>query len=208
MSSFSEGQTHLLMNRLEAEGFTPNDVTQLGQYPDLVRLREVLRGVAMISYITRLLVRTPFTPARISRKHPWIISAEGLARARERVLPVERITVEHYSHHEKNWVPDIVVLEKVWSSIKNPLLDASDFLALWNDPHHAALNWLYRSQGITELTFWGTILQYGMLGSGAVLFLKRDSRDGRWHYDTVHFADHVYCRIFPIAVLSNIPSSE
>jgi hypothetical protein len=48
MSSYKEGQVHQLMERLEAEGFTPEDITKLGQYKDLGKIRQVVRGYAKI----------------------------------------------------------------------------------------------------------------------------------------------------------------
>jgi hypothetical protein len=44
MSSYPEGQAHQLMKRLEAEGFTPDDVTKLGQYKNLSDIRGLFRG--------------------------------------------------------------------------------------------------------------------------------------------------------------------
>jgi len=43
MSSYKEGQVHQLMERLEAEGFTPDDVTKLGQYENLSDIRGHLK---------------------------------------------------------------------------------------------------------------------------------------------------------------------
>ncbi len=48
MSSYSEGQTHQLMDRLEAEGFTADYITKLGQYKRLGDFRLVLDGQAEI----------------------------------------------------------------------------------------------------------------------------------------------------------------
>lgn len=50
MSSYCEGQTHQLANALEAEGFTPGELTALGQNQNsvLTGLRLVVRGLAKI----------------------------------------------------------------------------------------------------------------------------------------------------------------
>lgn len=53
MSSYSEGQTHQLMDALEANGFTPNHVTKLGQYERLGDFRLVLDGQAEIVVVGR-----------------------------------------------------------------------------------------------------------------------------------------------------------
>jgi len=54
MSSFSEGQTHQLMEKLEAEGFTPDEVTKLGQYRNYTGLRGVLNGTHKIVPVDNL----------------------------------------------------------------------------------------------------------------------------------------------------------
>lgn len=48
MSSYSEGQTHQLMDRFEAEGFTSADLTNLGQFANLGGIRAVINGRAKI----------------------------------------------------------------------------------------------------------------------------------------------------------------
>jgi len=48
MSSYSEGQTHQLMEVLQKENYTSDDVTKLGQSKDLPRILAVLRGRAKI----------------------------------------------------------------------------------------------------------------------------------------------------------------
>ncbi len=53
MSSYSEGQTHQLMNALEANGFTPGHVAKLGQYKQLGDIRLVLDGQAEIVVVKK-----------------------------------------------------------------------------------------------------------------------------------------------------------
>lgn len=53
MSSYSEGQTHQLANALEAKGFTPEEITQLGQYKQLGDIRLLLNGQAQIVVINQ-----------------------------------------------------------------------------------------------------------------------------------------------------------
>src|SRR3989344_3326520 len=48
MSSYTEGQTHQLVDKLEAEGFTPDHVTKLGQFGNLACIKNVLEGLAKI----------------------------------------------------------------------------------------------------------------------------------------------------------------
>ena len=49
MSSYSEGQTHQLMDALEKARFEPADITALGQFPGLGLIKKVLRGELVIS---------------------------------------------------------------------------------------------------------------------------------------------------------------
>ncbi|KKU21123.1 MAG: hypothetical protein UX31_C0021G0001, partial [Candidatus Nomurabacteria bacterium GW2011_GWA1_46_11] len=60
MSSYSEGQTHQLVDAMERAGFTTKHITALGQSSELLELvRFVLDGVAMIVPITRPIVTQP-----------------------------------------------------------------------------------------------------------------------------------------------------
>jgi hypothetical protein len=64
MSSYSEGQTHQLMEALEREKWTAQDVTLLGQFKNLAGIRTVLRGLAEIKSVEHLidLAANPFIP--------------------------------------------------------------------------------------------------------------------------------------------------
>lgn len=55
MSSFSEGQTHQLMDALQAAGFTADEVTKLGQFKQLPQIRDVVNNLAVISYPQHLI---------------------------------------------------------------------------------------------------------------------------------------------------------
>ena len=64
MSSYSEGQTHQLMTKLEAAGYTADDITKLGQSKHLPQIKDVLSGRAVISYPQHTIDcdATPFQP--------------------------------------------------------------------------------------------------------------------------------------------------
>ncbi len=64
MSSYSEGQTHQLMERLEVEGFTPDDVTKLGQYKDLSNIRGLFCGTHELKLVKHIIDcdADPFCP--------------------------------------------------------------------------------------------------------------------------------------------------
>jgi len=53
MSSYSEGQAHQLMGSLEAAGYTPADVTLLGQFGNLPGILDVLHGRAEIMVVRK-----------------------------------------------------------------------------------------------------------------------------------------------------------
>lgn len=66
MSSYKEGQVHQLMERFEAEGFTPSDVTRLGQAKILAEIKQLLNGSAKIVRIAN--------PSDFSTFGGWIIT--------------------------------------------------------------------------------------------------------------------------------------
>lgn len=53
MSSYAEGQTHQLVDRLEAEGFTADHITKLGQFDRLDLIKSLLDGGAEIRLIPK-----------------------------------------------------------------------------------------------------------------------------------------------------------
>src|SRR3989344_4756087 len=75
MPSPKEGQTHQLANAMEAEGFTPEEVTALGQNQNgvLTGLRQVLRGLAkIVPECFKLACDKPFSPAEFIGKE-WTV---------------------------------------------------------------------------------------------------------------------------------------
>ena len=87
MSSYTEGQVHQLANALEGKGFTPDDVTKLGQYRDLRAIRGVLCGTHEIKPIAHIIDcdTAPFVPDgwRVKEHHKggqfvWSLDAVGL----------------------------------------------------------------------------------------------------------------------------------
>src|SRR3989338_7394952 len=91
MSSYKEGQTHQLANALEAEGFTPEEVTTLGQNRSeaLTGLRLVLRGLAkIVRECFKLECQKSFSPEEFIGKG-WTVwkgraDGNGLERGGER----------------------------------------------------------------------------------------------------------------------------
>jgi len=50
MSSFSEGQTHQLMNKLEAAGWTAKHITKFGQFKYLQVIKDIFDGRAVVGH--------------------------------------------------------------------------------------------------------------------------------------------------------------
>ena len=64
MSSYKEGQIHQLANRLEAEGFTSDEVTKLGQLENLSDIRGLFRGTHELNLVKHIIDcdADPFCP--------------------------------------------------------------------------------------------------------------------------------------------------
>lgn len=64
MSSYTEGQVHQLANKLEAEGFTPEDITKLGQLKNLSDIRGLFRGTHELRLVRHIIDcdAKPFIP--------------------------------------------------------------------------------------------------------------------------------------------------
>jgi len=64
MSSYLEGQTHQLMERLESENFTPRDMTLLGQFNNWPGILDLIHGRAEIVAVKHIIDcdAAPFLP--------------------------------------------------------------------------------------------------------------------------------------------------
>lgn len=78
----------------------------------------------------------------------------------------------------ETWITGEEKLKRLKSG-GNIRLDASCFLALWNEKGHRTLNWLYKERGVTCLDFFGTILE-SPCGFRCVLCLCRTD-GGSWY---------------------------
>ncbi len=82
MSSYSEGQTHQLMNQLERAGFTPAEITKLGQmqYEDLRALRGVVSGTHEIRRVSDIINLS--IPARLPFGTSVLETHQGMGRVK------------------------------------------------------------------------------------------------------------------------------
>lgn len=166
MSSYSEGQTHQLMEALQANGFTSAHVTKLGQYDRLGDVRLLLDGMVKIVAVDNVI-------------H---LDADPVIREGWSV-------VEHRRHNPCAWgllkvglyVPDQQKNGKfVGNELRDLMKDQSVFNANLLDyllarPALIPDKWKQKS-----IYFWGTIFrnEYGEL---CVRYMH--SRDGLWRGD-------------------------
>lgn len=180
MSSYSEGQTHQLMDKLEAEGFTPDDITLLGQSKQLPGILSVLHGFAEIVTIKHVLKRQPFNPEKFLGKG-WKID-EQIGQRTGDSLDAEKIIGKTYLNEGESSLNGEERLRRIKATPADVYLDAEDFLALWQEKGHTTLKWLYDTKGITFLSFWATILRHPD-GDRIVLYLCRyGGGSWYWHY--------------------------
>lgn len=208
MSSYSEGQTHQLANALEAAGYTPRDLTTLGQNREsLVEFRLVLRGLAKI-------VREPFKLACNKFPSPkafigkgWAVwkgpvDGNGLEGEEDRdvredallVIDWEQVLLEDHLEEEE---ASIYGEEKLWRAIASGKiqLGGNAFFSLWTDyKTNCELSILekLRHNGVTRIYFFGLRLR-NPDGDRSVLCLYVDGSEWHWrcprlssHWDASH----------------------
>jgi hypothetical protein len=156
MSSYSEGQTHQLMERLEVEGFTPDDVTKLGQYKDLSNIRGLFCGTHELKLVKHIIDcdADPFCPDgwKVEEHHKrgrleWDVSKIQLYLSK--------------GQKDGNWFEG----NKLRKELTNkPVLNANVLDYLLKNPYLIPEEW--RSKVVF---FWGTI--YRVDGRLVVRFL-------------------------------------
>ncbi len=199
MSSYSEGQTHQLVNALESEGFTPAEVTALGQNRDgvLTSLRLVLRGLAkVVCECFKLACDKPFFPAEFIGEG-WTVwkgpvDGNGLEGEedrdkREDDLPVidwDQILLETHLQEGGTSVQGEEKLKRATAS-GNIELGGKAFLSLLEDykanRENSVLEEL-RRKGVTRIYFFGLRLR-SPGGGRNVLSLYFDGSGWRWNYN-------------------------
>jgi len=197
MSSYKEGQTHQLANALEAEAFTPEEVTALGQNRNgvLTDLRLVLRGLAkIVRECLKLECQKPFSPEEFIGKG-WTVW-KGLAdgnglegeedrNAREDDLSIidwEQVLLEDHLEGEETSVHGEEKLKRAIAS-GNIQLGGKAFLSLWEDcqanRENSVLEKL-RRKGVTCIYFFGLLLR-DPDGDRDVLYLCVDGSAWLWY---------------------------
>lgn len=162
MSSYSEGQTHQLMEALQAKGFTAEHVTKLGQYDRLGDLRLLFDGLAdiVISHIIDL-DADPFVPEGCEvEEHirggqfAWTSAKVGLYLTDQQES--HRLFVGHHLYH----------------ALKDQrVLNANALDDLLANPSLIPEEWKGK-----RVFFWGTIYRSGSDGGLFVRCLRWDGR--------------------------------
>jgi hypothetical protein len=194
MSSYSEGQVHQLVDRLEKVGFTPADLTRLGQFPNLDWVRAVVNGQAKIIPVsgdaTRWVTLSPTAIAVDLAATPNLPfagaeveahSGEGWAivekRADGQLYVNGRKTILHLSKRQMGGrtLKGYELREELTGK---PVLNANVLDALYDNPHLIPEDWKNDEQGNTRyIFFWGTIYR----SAGGRLYVRGLCfRGGMW----------------------------
>jgi hypothetical protein len=203
MSHYSEGQTHLLVDALEAKEFTPGQLTTLGQNVDgvLDQLKLVLLGLAsVVRFCLKLALDKALNPSEFIGNN-WMVwkgPVDGNGESGDEdyvpepnIVDFEQIVLEtHLQEGDNGSLHGEEKMRRARAS-KNRQLGDKAVLALWNDwlackkagkPEDSILERLRRSGKIgTVIYFFGRTLR-NPIGSRYVLFLSFYGRDWHWHY--------------------------
>ena len=167
MSSYSEGQTHQLMEALKAAGFSRGDVSKLGQFEKLSEIRGVLKGLSEIVPIG------------------FIIDCNA-----DPFIPPDYGVVEHQKGGKFEWDLSKIILfltgkqksgevegNKLREELKSqPVLNANALDYLLAHPQLIPEEWKSKS-----VFFWGTIY-HDPYGARCVRYLRWYGAAWHWHY--------------------------
>lgn len=200
MSSYIEGQSHQLVDALEAHGFTAGDITTLGQNKDgvLDHLKLVLLGLAkIVRESLKLACDKPFNLADFFGEG-WSVwkgpaDSNGLEGEEDRdprednlsVIDWEKVIFEtHLKEGDGQSIGGEENLRRAKATNKIQL-GGKSFRSLWEDyqakGEDSVLEKL-RRQGVTRISFLGLVLR-DPSGDRYVLCLYSDGSEWRWGYD-------------------------
>ncbi|OGZ14432.1 MAG: hypothetical protein A3J08_04130 [Candidatus Lloydbacteria bacterium RIFCSPLOWO2_02_FULL_51_11] len=183
MSSYTEGQTHQLMNALEAAGFTPGDLTKLGQRKDLGTIRGFVLGTHEIKSTSKVTInRGRFNPVGFLGEGWRILyydetDARSIALTELDLIKVQLVTI--FSDGELS-----ITGEERLKRLKASdyiRLDADIFFTLWENQHLIPESWKKVNGKTRYIFFDGTILR-SPRGGHSVLYLYWWQEDGAWSW--------------------------
>ena len=176
MSSFTEGQVHQLANALEAAGFTPKDVTMLGQYKKLDWLRGIFHETHKLVRMTKHIIDCDGAP--YMRYSDWKIVEHR--RGGQLEWDEERVSL-HFSATQKKGksVAGCYILKEIKKLL---LLNAN------------VLDYLLKNQELIpeewkklQVYFWGTIYREGSIPH--VRYLDWSGSEWFWFWKRVDNID-------------------
>ena len=146
----------------------------------------------------QILERQDFDPVKFLGED-WSIEEQGGNRI-DNNLDAKKIIIKNYLEKDEPDIDGKECLKRIKVTPKDIQLDASDFLALWQEEGHLTLEGLCYTKGITFLSFWGTILR-DPDGEHSVLCLRRES-DGSWNWCEGWLEDD-WCTDCPAGILTS-----
>ena len=168
MSSYKEGQINQLANSLEAEGFTSEDITKLGQFKKLSDIRGLFRGTHEIKQVRYLIDcdTNPFVP------EGWKVEQHDKGGQLEWNL--EKVKL-YLSKNQKDG--KCIGGNKLRKELENkPVLNANVLDYLLKNPHLIPEEWKSK-----YVFFWGTVYRYSD-GFIIVRYLRWRGDRWDWHY--------------------------
>jgi len=196
MSSYKEGQTHQLANAMETAGYTPAEITTLGQNPELLaQIKLVLMGLAtIVLQCFKLACTKTFNLTEFIGKD-WTVwrgapDSNGLKGEEDRdkhadaldVIDWEQALMENHLQEGETSIEGEEKLKRAYAS-GNIQLGVKQFLSLWEDykanGKDSVLEKL-RLRGVKRIYFFGTVLRYPN-GNRCVLYLYLDGSEWYWN---------------------------
>jgi len=168
MSSYSIGQMNQLANALESNGFTPNNITQLGQFKNLSDIRGLFQGTHELKLIKKHIIdcdTRPFVPKG------WKV--ESHLKGGQWEWDAKKISLHLLYGEQQRGVIDGERLRKMCENI--PVFNANVLGYILKNPSLISRDWRDKS-----VLFLGTTYRdcYGDL---CVLYL-RWREYCRWHW--------------------------
>lgn len=163
MSSYKEGQVHLLMEALERKGWTGEDLTLLGQFGDRNILRPILYGDASVAYLLDLSKppKLPFLGASVLKHEVGEIGPIELCSDN---LYIGGKKVEIFLSEGQNEVGGIYghKLREELEGGSRALLNSNLLDYLYKYPELYPEHWKQNEQGgQLDITSWGSLFQGG-----------------------------------------------
>lgn len=130
--------------------------------------------------VPHILVRKRFDPVKFIGKG-WTID-EQLSKRSGSNLDAGKIVRKDYLKNGESSINGEERCRRIKANPAEIQLDGEDFLALYEEKGQLTLRWLYETQGITWLSFWGIILQSPFGYRGVLCLFRRGGGSWCWHY--------------------------